>query len=46
MAIRVGSGRHISVAPPTVGWRLKTQYCALSWSTERNPMTSAGVVLD
>jgi len=22
-------GRHISVAPPTVGWRLKTQRCAL-----------------
>ena len=21
MAIREGSGRHISVAPPTVGWR-------------------------
>ena len=27
-------GRHISVAPPTVGWRAGALWCASSWSTE------------
>lgn len=30
--------RHISVIPPTVGWREDANCSVLSWSTERNPM--------
>ena len=39
-------GGMVTVAPPTVGWREDANCYALSWSTERNPMTTSGVVPD
>ena len=46
MAIREGSGRHVARCAAH-GWLARRHNgCALYWSTERNPITTSGVVLD
>ena len=45
MAIREGSGRHVSVAPPTVGWR-EGAVLRLVLEHRKEPYDHPGVVLD
>jgi hypothetical protein len=40
-----GVGSIYPLHRPRLGWREDANCCALSWSTERNPMTTSGVVL-